>query len=307
MGEHDNGYVDTLSGNDIGNPGMDNEGMEIPETPDTGNSDPSGNETPGQGEDTGSDKPDTGHDTEDKDDKEESDSADQEQIITVIEDDDSKEWREGISEQLAELMKPQDTTDVTERLDNLIMLLTPEEDEAALQEAEPHTVTIPFEGHTGWDYPINVQFQVYPYGAGYWMKQTEGFSDVDSFMARYEEIINLCQEGGTLKDFYVEYIWDCSEELVYDHEAQTSEPEPDPGEEEQKEITDKLLTHLEDINTTLSDMVQANMEYYQEVRDHQTEMQDLNRINTACNIVVSVGVFCIFALLLWSEFFRRFK
>lgn len=139
------------------------------------------------------------------------------------------------------------------------------------------------------------------------MQQTENFSDMDSFSARYEDIVSLCQEGGTLKDFYVEYIWDNSDGLVYDYEAQTPEPEPDPGDEEQKEVTEQLLTHLENINTTLSGMVEADLEYYQAVRDYQAEMQDLNRINTACNIIASVGVFCIFALLLWSEFFRRFR
>lgn len=148
MGEQDNGYVSTLSGNDIGNPGVGNEGTEIPETPDTGDPGVSGNETPGQGEDTGSDKPDTGHDTEDKDDKEDSDSTDHDQIITVIEGDDSKEWREGISEQLSELLKPQDTDDVTERLDSLIMLLTPDEEEVTAEGMEAHTVDIPFDGYT---------------------------------------------------------------------------------------------------------------------------------------------------------------
>lgn len=304
MGEQENGYVDTLSGNDLG------DNVTGGQEPDTGDTDVSGGQTPGQDEGTGGSEPDTGHDTENKDDKEVSDSADREQyeqIITIIEDDDSKEWREEISERMTELMKPQDTTDVTERLDSLIMLLTPDEEEVLEEEMEAYAVDIPFDGYTSWDYPVEVQFQVYPYGAGYWMKQTESLSDMDSFTARYGEIVALCQEGGTLKDFYVEYIWDNSGDLVYDYEAQTPEPAPDPGDEEQKEVTEQLLTHLENINTTLSDMVQADMEYYQAVKDYQAEMLKLTTADTGLTFVTCLGVFAIFAVLFWSQFFGRFK
>lgn len=268
MGEHDNGYVDTLSGNDIGNPGMDNEGTEIPETPDTGDPEIPGIETPGQGEDTGSDKPDTGHDTEDKDDKEGSDSADHEQIITVIEDDDSKEWREGISEQLAELMKPQDTTDVTERLDNLIMLLTPEEDETEVVSELYTIMTIPVEGYEGFQYPVEVEYSILFAGYEEYMSDAETYDDAETFRADYEELSSECSKpGSNFKDFYISCIYDAGGNTVYD--AQIPEPTPDPGDEEQKEVTEQLLAHLEGINTTLSDMVQADMEYYQMVRDYQ--------------------------------------
>lgn len=302
MDDRDNVYMDTLSGNDV----SDHE-TDTGETGETGDTGISGGQTPGQDEGTGDSKPDTGHDTADKDDKEVSDSADHEQVITIIEDDGSKEWREGISEQLTELMKPQDTTDVTERLDNLIMLLTPEEDPQIDEGLELYTAaTIPLEGYEDFQYPVKVEYSVLFAGYEEYITETQTYDDAEMFRTDYEDFASECSKpGSNFKDFYISRIYDAGGNTVY--EVQTPEPQPDPGDEEQKEITGQLLTHLENINTTLSGMVQADMEYYQAVKDYQTEMLELNTATTAYTLITCFGVFAIFAVLLWSEFFRRFK
>lgn len=287
--------METISGNDL------------EKDPETGAGDGSGTDhgpgsngldvqSPDEGRDQGSD--DAGH-IQDAG----SEKTSQTEVIIRVEEEESKEWRESIKEQLTELIKTEDGTEVTDRLDTLIMMLAPREEQK--EGLETYTVSIPFEDYTGWDYPIDVQFQVFPYGMGGWLRQSESFPDADSFTARYEDIISLCQEGGTLKDFYIEYIWDCDEGLVYDYEAQT--PEPEPGDEGQKEITDQLLSHLTDVNTTLAGMVQADMEYCQAVYDYQAEMLQLQTANTASTIFICIGVFAIFTVQLWSQLFGRFK
>ena len=203
----------------------------------------------------------------------------------------------------------EETSGVTERLDALIQLLTPEETEDGI---ETYAAAFPFEGYEDWEYQIGVQYAVYPWGAGHWMEATETFYDPESFVARYDELISLCANGGTLKDFYVMYIWEDYtgdwETLVYDYQAITEpEPEPDPVEEEPDEAVELLLSHLESIDMTLAEMQQADLEYYQAVNDYQAEMLKINAAEAACTIVICVAVIAIFATLLWSELFRRFK
>lgn len=226
------------------------------------------------------------------------------QPVVVIEDGGTEEWREGITERLTELMKPADNTDVTERLDALIQMLTPEEQEEG---PEPYAAAFSFDGYTEWDYPVTMQFMVYPYGAGYWMENTEHYGDADSFQTRYDEIVSLCGEGGTLKDFYVQYIWDSNDELIYDYEAQTPEPGPDPGGEEQDETTELLLSYLESMDNTIGDMEQAVVEYCQTVMDYQAEMLQMMAASTATDIFICIGVFAIFAALVWQWLFGRFR
>lgn len=298
MGEQDGTILDDLRTVSENDPGDIPPVEETPPENEDGTGDPADHPTePGESAD--------GNEQEPEEDTPDQDKEDKEDVPTVIiEDSGAEEWREAVTEQLTELMKPEDTTDVTERLDALIRLLTPEEETG---EPEPYAAVFSFEGYTEWDYPITMQFMVYPYGMGNWLENTQIFPDAESFMTRYEEIIGLCGEGGTLKDFYVQYIWDSNEELLYDYEAQTPEPEPDPGDEEEKETVELLLSHLEGINTTLSDMMQANAEYYQMVKDYQTEMLEMQAANTATNIFICVGVFGIFIAMIWAQLFGRIK
>ena len=298
MGEQDGTILDGISTVSENNPGDVPPTAETPPEDETGTGDPVDQPTE-PGETTDGNEQEPGDDTPDQD------KEDKEDVPTVIiEDSGAEEWRENVTEQLAELMKPEDTADVTERLDALIRLLTPEEETG---EPEPYAAAFSFPDYMEWEYTITMQFQVYPYGYGNWLEQTEYFNDAESFRTRYEEIVGLCGEGGSLKDFYVEYIWDSNGGLVYDYESQTPEPEPDPGDGEEKETAELLLSHLEGINATLSDMIQADAEYCQMVKDYQTDMLEMQAASTATDMFILAGVFAIFAAVVWAQFFRRFK
>ena len=89
---------------------------------------------------------------------------------------------------------------------------------------------LPFDGWEGWEYPVTMDFTVYPWGAGRYMEQSETFNSPDAFLTRYNEILALvgnAGDGKSLKDFYVRYIRDGDGSTVYDYEAQTEEPEPE--------------------------------------------------------------------------------
>ena len=265
-----------------------------------------GETTDGNEQEPGNDKEDQGK--EDKEDESGSDPAEPEHTTG---DGEQQPDIEEIMERLDLLWNQEDSeeaTGVTERLDALIQLLTPEETEDGI---ETYAVAFPFEGYEDWEYQIGVQYAVYPWGAGYWMEATETFYDPESFVARYDEIISLCANGGTLKDFYVMYIWedyggDDGDRLVYDYQA-VVEPEPEPGEEEPDETAAQLLSHLETISTTLAEMQQADLEYYQTVYDYQEEMLEMQTAETVCSIVLCVGLFAIFAAMIWEELLWRFK
>lgn len=272
-------------------------------------------EEPGQAADGSEQEPGAGAENQDKADKENppgQDAGVQGQPIVIVEDGDPAGWREDVSNQLAELARPEDNTDVTGRLDALIQLLTPEEvpEEAAEDTGDvdpaPYVASL-FNGYAEWGYPVTVQSAVYPYGSGDWLEQEETYQDAGSFLTGYEETAAQCGEGGTLRDFYVKYIWDCSGGKVYDYELLNAEPEPEPAEGEGDGTAGLLLSHLEGINTTLSGMVQADMDFYQMVEDYNTEMLKMQAASTATDIFICIGVFAVFITLVWSQLFGRFK
>ncbi len=228
------------------------------------------------------------------------------QPVVVIEDGDSKEWREDITQRLAEMMKPEDTTDVTERLDALIGLLT--SDELSEGEPEADAQAAPVEGYEGFSYPVKVEYAVLFAGYEEYITDTETYGDPETFRADYEDFVAECSRpGSNFKDFYVRYVYDSGNSLVYDCKSQMPEPEPDPGDEEEKETVELLLSHLEGINTTLSGMVQADAEYYQMVKDYQAEMLEMQSLSTATDIFICIGVFAVFGALVFWQFLGRFK
>lgn len=249
------------------------------------------------GESTGGSEQEPGNDTEDQGEEDKEDSP-----VVIIEDGDSKEWQEDITERLTELMKPEDNTDVTERLDALIQMLTPEEDELEAYAVE----TVPVEGYETFQYPVKVEYAVLFAGYEEYFIETQTYDDPEMFKTDYEDFAYECSKpGSSFKDFYISCIYDANNDIAY--EIKTPEPEPDPGDEEQKETVEQLLSHLEGINTTLSGMVQADAEYYQMVQDYQTEMLEMQAVNTATNIVLVIGVFAIFGAMVFQQFLGRFK
>lgn len=220
-------------------------------------------------------------------------------------DSETQDLYQEIMERLELMDVPEDETGITERLDAILMMMAPEE----MQETDmgTYSAAIPFEGYEGWTYPINMQFQVYPYGFGNWLEQWQSFSDASGFAARYEEIVSLCGADGTLKDFYVEYIWEDyggdNECLVYDYQA--APEEPDQGQTETKEALDKILVCLETAGTTLDGMALADTDYYQAVSDYQEQMLEAQALNIAVGLAggffsgMTAGA--LIALMAWRK------
>lgn len=164
---------------------------------------------------------------------------------------------------------------------------------------------IPIEGYEGWAYPVTVDYLVKLVGFEDAVPQTEEYPSPDVFLEDYQGIAKECFIGSTFKDFVIEKITDAGGNVVYEKTAET--PEPDPGDEEQKETAELLLTHLENINTTLEGMVQADLEYRQATADYQDQMLKMQAAGTATNIFICIGVFAIFAAMIWQQFLGRFK
>lgn len=310
--------VDTVSGDDL----------PVEESP-AGDGEDSGNsavspEGPGTAGDGGGQEPGDGvenqgeEDKENKEDEEGGGNLDespsgpeagvQGQPVVIIEDGDSKEWREDVTGRLAQLAEPPDDTDVTDRLDALIDILTPEETvEDAGATGFGQYAAVLFDGYAEWDYPVTMQYMVYPYGSGGWLEQTEPCQDADGFLAVCGEIAGQCGEGGAFKDFYVQYVWDCNGGKVYDYETLVPEQEPGPEDGGQGEAASLLLSHLEEVNTVLSGMVQANTDYYGMVENYEAQMLEMQAASTATDIFICIGVFAVFITLVWSQLFGRFK
>lgn len=298
MGEQDGTIYDgmgTLSGNDLpGDEQIEGEGNSgdpvdqptepvEPEGPAEGNKPKPGDDTP----DPGKEDEETGP-------------------VVVIGDGDSKEWREDITERLTEMMEPEAPSDVMERLDALIGLLTLDE----LSEGEPEAdaQAAPVEGYEGFSYPVRVEYAVLFAEYEEYITDTETYGDPETFRSDYEDFVAECSRpGSNFKDFYIRYVYDSGNSLVYDCESQMPEPEPDLGDEEQKETAKLMLSHLEGINTTLFGMVQADAEYYQMVKDYNTEMLEMQSLSTATDIFICIGVFAVFGALIFWQFLGRFK
>lgn len=297
MGEQDGTIsdgMDTVSGNDL--PGTE-EDKENPGEGENGTGDPSGRPAEpgdpeeGDGQEPGNDPSDPGEE-------------DEEDIPVTTTGDGDAQWREDIAERLEELTEPEDTTDVTERLDALIALLTPEE---LAEEPEADAQTVPVEGYEDFSYPVNVEYSVLMAGFDEYITDTETYGDPGTFLADYEELVLECgRPGSSFRDFYICYVYDSDNRMVYDYKAQL--PEPDPGDEDgEVDPAELLLSHLKDINTTLSGMAQADAEYFQMVKDCQTEMLEMQAASTATDILICIGVFAVFSALVWQWFFGRFK
>lgn len=162
-------------------------------------------------------------------------------------------------------------------------------------------IEIPFDGWESWAYPITVDYTVHPWGAGYDMDVTDIYDTPEAFKTDYNKNVKLCGDGGTLKDFRIRMITESGGNTVY--EAR----EPDPGDEEQKETVQLLLSHLEDINTTLEGMALSDLEYLQATADYQDQMLEMQAVNTATNIFICIGVFAVFGSLVFQQFLGRFK
>lgn len=218
------------------------------------------------------------------------------------------EWQDQITAQLQILSETDDNTDVTERLDALIDLLTLEAEADVL--SEEASVTIPIEGYKDWNYGITVYFKVYPFGLGNYMDSSAVCFEPEDFESWYQDMFLLIDD--TIRDFYITTITDDNGTEVYNYETyvEPDTEEPDTAEEpdgEEDTVSGQLLSHLENINLTLSDMLASDMEYYQSQVEYQEKMLELQTAETADTIIMCVTMFIILGAMCAKAFVERLK
>lgn len=293
----DDQRLDTLSENDIG------------DSREEGTVDIAG-QLPDKGETTGGIEQNQGDDKEDQGKTDQEDLSgynpvNQEQKDVIIYDSELQLRVEEIKDRL-ELMDTQEDTDLqilTDSIDSLVDLMS-------MDQYQQRDIYIPpdilIDGYEAWDYPITVDYLISIVGYEDMVPQSATYDDHDQFLEDFQDMAWNCYLGTVFKDFYIDKVYDAGGNKVYDSQPET-EPEPDPVEEEPSETVELLLSHLENIDAVLADMQQADLEYYQEVYDYQNEMMHVQAIETASTIFICLAVIAIFAAILWSELFRRFK
>lgn len=212
-----------------------------------------------------------------------------------------------VTDTLAGLEEQDKTEELTERLDEMIMLLTPEETE---EEPVVHSqLSIPSADYTEWDYPVRVTYGITT-AAGY---STYVGKDMDSPEAFETDFEGMQEDvdAGYLQSFYIRYVYGIGDDdqysvLLYDSENPVIVPE-EPEEPEEDTVADLLFSHLEGINTYLADMSEADAEYYQSTIDYREEMLELQRADTASTIILCVAVFIVAAEIAAANFLGRLK
>lgn len=286
MGEENNVIQEleeneTVSGNDPG----DTE--PTPPEPDEGKEETPAPEKPEPGQD---------HDGENE--------GNTEQTETTLQ---QPDYSEMFADALAGLEQPTDRTDeLTERLDEVIQLLTPMEEE---EEPAVHSeLSVPPSGYADYEYPVNVTYGITT-STGYSTYVGMKYDSADSFRAGFEKMETDVAEGN-LQSFYVRYVHGIGEDGLYNQVLYDSESPvavPDPEEPEENETAALLLSHLEGINGYLADMAAADMEYYEACADYREQMLELQTAQTATTIFLCVGLFFLAGMAMVRQFFGRIK
>ncbi len=177
---------------------------------------------------------------------------------------------------------------------------------------EPAITELPFDGWRDWEYPVRMEYSVYPWGAGYWMDHTETFDSPDALLARYNEILDLCQDGGTLKDFYVRYIVEnpgSDERIVFDYEAVNPVPE-DPVDDispAMLEVLQSIDSRLEIMGADLSTVSENSIAYYDDMRIMQEQNNTLQFHLFVTSIGLGFTVFLLLGYIIAHGFWQRMK
>lgn len=289
----------SLSENDLGDTGEEGSCDDVKQSPDQGQI------TGGTEQNPGDDTADQGK--EDQEDVSGSDPADQEQTAVIIEDGDLQSRYDEIMERLDHLGMQEDNTDITSLTDSISSLVD-------LMRVEPYSTPgyvyeppeIPIEGYQEWDYPIVVDYLITIVGYGEPVPQSNDYDDPEQFLEDFQAFAFECYKGDVYSEFTIDKVWGSDGKKLYDSQGM-EDPEPEDPVEDPKETIEQLLSHLESIDTALAEMQQADLEYYQAVYDYQAQMLEINASEAASTIFICYGVFAIFAVMLWSELFRRFK
>lgn len=199
--------------------------------------------------------------------------------------------------------KDADMDSLSDSLRSLVTYMAEAEEaraEAQAQSAAP-SPSLPIPGWEGWDYPVTADFTVYPWGMGRELEQRETYSTPEAFRARYEECVSLCREGGTLKDYYIRYIYDCGDNLVYDYQPGAEDPEEPLPEEPGEDLSPLILEALQSADARLEAMeeglssISANTAGY---CGASLPMQEKSLLLNTYALAVNISLcLCLFVLL----------
>lgn len=239
-------------------------------------------------------------------DGQENGSPDQEDRQTGQTATDPSAYTEMIAEALAGLEHPDNTGELTSRLDAVIQLLTPQEEEAL--PAAHSDLSMPPSGYTDYEYPASVTYGITT-ATGYSTYVSMEYDSADAFRAGFEKMEADVSEG-SLRSFYVRYVRGLDGEgfysvMLYDSENPVTVPGSD--EPEENETARELLSRLEGMDVCLADMAAADLEYYEACADYRQEMLELRTAGTAGTIILCIAVFMLAGLVMVKEFFGRVK
>lgn len=202
--------------------------------------------------------------------------------------------------------QPDWTDELTERLDEVIRLLTPLEED---NEPAVHSdLSVPPSGYADCEYPVNVTYGIKT-STGYSTYVSMEYDSADSFRAGFEKMETDVADG-KLQSFYVRYVYGIGEDGLYSlvfYDSENPVAFPDPEEPEENETDALLLSHLEDINGYLDGTAAAEMEYYEACDDYREQMLELQTAETASTFFLCVGLFFLAGIAMVRQFFGRIK
>lgn len=176
---------------------------------------------------------------------------------------------------------------------------------------------IPISGYADFDYPIAVEYKIFPTSLGSETSHSESYDTPEDFENGYEYMQNSVR-ANTLAWFSIRTITDCDDVVVYDStvtETETPEEIPEETPEETPDtFKEDVLTALESVNENLQSISMNDLDYRQETLQLQQQYLDLQKENRelhyqmlACNIAIGFSILLTLGYMVAHGFFQRMK
>lgn len=289
--------TETISGNSPESPGDDSG------NPETG---PGSSETPPEDSDTpGDTRPDIPGDSEtDNGHEEDSDNVGG----TTAPGNDNAEVLKALESVSDKLDDNSDVESLTASVRSLVDVISTQA--TALSESPG----IPISGYTDYDYPITVEYGIFPTSLGAETGHSESYDSPEDFENGYEYMQNSVK-ANTLAWFSIRTITDCDDVVVYDSTVTKEEiPEETPEEETPDTFKEDVLTALASVNENLQSISMNDLDYRQETLQLQKQYLDLEKENRelyyqmlACNIAIGFSLLLTLGYMVAHGFFQRMK
>lgn len=220
-----------------------------------------------------------------------------------------------LREELSE--KDSDIGDLADSLRTFVTYMVEAEEIQAEEESQIQALTdyttpdIPISGFKDWDYPIKVDYQVHVVGFEDYIQQIQTYDSPDIFEEDYADFASHCRPGDTFRDFYIRYIYDRDDTIVYDSEAGVEEP---PPEEPKEDLSPAILEALQGIDARLEFMgadvstISANaLDYHTGMLATQDDIRQLQTMNLVTNMAIGFSIFLFLGYTIAHGFWQRMK